>query len=193
MLGAAESDWWNLPAGRACRVPMMPFPSPRPAVDLGPTALVDEHGPRVYAMCSRLAPDPEDCYQEIWEKVLGAIARFDPAGAASVGTWIGTIARRHLVDRHRRRKVRGEVVSITALPSVDPGADEVLARRQREARVEAALQRLPEAHRSVVVLHHIHGVSLEQLAEDEGVPIGTVKSRLHRGRIRLADLLGGEA
>lgn len=155
-------------------------------------SLVDEHGPRVFAMCARLAPDPEDCYQEIWEKVVGALARFDPSGAASIGTWIATIARRHLVDRHRRRLVRGEVVEIGALPAADPAPDEALARAQRRARVEAAVRQLPEAHRRVVVLHHVHGVPLETIAEEEGVPLGTVKSRLHRGRARLAELVGGD-
>jgi RNA polymerase sigma-70 factor (ECF subfamily) len=155
-------------------------------------SLIREHGPRVFAMCARLAADPEDCYQEIWEKVLSALDRFDPQGPATLGTWIATIARRHLIDRHRRRQARGEVLSIAQLPSVDPGADEQVARAQRRARVEAAVARLPEAQRRVVVLHHIHGVPLEKLAEEEEVPIGTLKSRLHRGRTRLAELLGGE-
>lgn len=176
---------------------MQPSPLPDPTVaaaskgDLrARNALVDAHGPRVFAMCGRLAADPEDCYQEIWEKVLGALDRFDPGGPASIGTWIATIARRHLIDRHRRRRVRGEVVSIAGLPAVDPAADEALARHQRQARVEAAIQHLPDAHRRVVVLHHLHGIPLEELALDEGVPVGTLKSRLHRGRARLAELLG---
>ena len=50
--------------------------------------------------------------------------------------------------------------------------------------------RLTDSHRRVVVLHHIHGVPLEQLAADEGVALGTIKSRLHRGRAHLAELLG---
>jgi RNA polymerase sigma-70 factor, ECF subfamily len=156
-------------------------------------SLVQAHGPRVYALCSRLAPDPEDCYQEIWEKVLGALDRFDPRGPASIGTWIATIARRHLIDRHRRRTVRGEVVPIGGLASPDLALDEALSRRERQARVEAAVQALPEPMRRVVVLHHVHGVPLEQLAEEEGVAVGTIKSRLHRGRARLAELLGGES
>src|SRR5262245_55463564 len=116
------------------------IPTDPPDVD----ALIAAHDPRVYAMCVRLAPDPDDCYQEVWEKVLGAIDRFDPAGSASIATWISSVARNHLIDRHRRRLVRGEVVSIGALPAVDPGADEVVAARQRRERVEAAVQRLPD-------------------------------------------------
>jgi RNA polymerase sigma-70 factor (ECF subfamily) len=161
--------------------------------DADADALIAAHGPRVYAMCVRLAPDPDDCYQEVWEKVLGALDRFDPAGSATIGTWIASVARNHLIDRHRRRQVRGEVVSIEALPAVSPGADEIVAATQFRERVEAAVQRLPDALKRVVVLHHVHGVPLDQLAEEEGVPVGTVKSRLHRGRIQLAELLGGDA
>lgn len=175
----------------------MPQPShasdraPDPAAQVD--ALVDAHGPRVFAMCARLAPDPDDCYQEIWEKVIGALGRFDPSGPASIGTWIATVARRHLIDRHRRRVARGQVLPLTGLASPEPAADEAIARAQRHARVEAALARLPEPQRRVVVLHHIHGVPLEQLADEEGVAIGTLKSRLHRGRARLAELMGGAA
>ena len=153
------------------------------------TALVRAHGPLVWALCRRLAADPDDAYQAIWERVLRALPRFDPGGAASIRSWIAVVARRHLTDRHRRRAVRGEVVSIEALPPVDPDAEERVSRRQRQARLEAALERLPAAQREVVVLHHIHGVALATLAEEEGVALGTIKSRLHRGRARLAQLL----
>ncbi len=167
-------------------------PARRAAADPRPEDLVEQHGPRIYAMCARLDPDPEEGYQEIWERVLGALERFDPTGPASIGAWIATIARHHLIDRHRRRGARGQVVPVDRLPSVEPGVDERIAARQREARVEAALRRLPEAHRRVLVLHHVHGVPLEELARDEEVAVGTVKSRLHRARTRLAELLGGE-
>lgn len=178
---------------------MMPSPRLEPHLDAATrgdrtaqSALIGTHGPKIWAMCARLAADPEDCYQEIWEKVLGALSRFNPAGPATLGTWISTIARRHLIDMHRRRRARGEPQTIGQLPALEPGAEEQLAEQQRRARVELALQRLPEAHRRVLVLHHIHGVPLEELAREEEVAIGTIKSRLHRGRTRLAELLGGD-
>ncbi len=177
--------------------PALTSPAPDPTLELairGDTAarsrIVDRHGPRVYALCRRLAADPEDCYQEIWEKVLKALDRFDPAGTASLGGWISVIARRHLTDRHRRLKVRGEVVPLAGIPAVDEGIDERIAARQRRDRLEAAIVRLPYAQRQVVVLHHIQGVSLEEIAADEDLSLGTVKSRLHRGRARLSALLG---
>ena len=159
--------------------------------DAAQQTLVSRHGPQVYALCRRLASDPEDCYQEIWEKVLSALPRFSPDGPP-IGAWIHTIARRHLTDRHRRLQTRGQIVSIEALPPIDPGIDEHIATRQRQVRLEAALLRLPLPLRCVVVLHHIHGRALVDIAQEEGVAVGTIKSRLHRGRARLAALMRDE-
>jgi RNA polymerase sigma-70 factor, ECF subfamily len=153
--------------------------------------LVRLHGPAVYGLCRRLTPDPEDSYQEIWLKVFVALPGFDPDGAASLRTWIIVIAHRHLVDRHRRRVARGRVVPFDdALPAEAPSADERLAARRRAARLEEALTHLPEPQRRVVVLHHLEGIPLAELAASEGVAVGTIKSRLHRGRGHLARLLG---
>jgi RNA polymerase sigma factor (sigma-70 family) len=152
--------------------------------------LLQLHGPAVYSVCRRLAPDPDDCYQEVWEKVFAAIARFDPSGPASLSTWILTIAHRHLVDRHRRRSVRGIVVQLTDLRDERGGPDEVVSRKEPRAQLERALERLSDEHRRVVVLHHIHDLPLDAIAAAEGVAVGTVKSRLHRARAELARHLG---
>jgi RNA polymerase sigma-70 factor (ECF subfamily) len=149
---------------------------------------VRAHGPSVWGLCRRLCPEPDDAYQEVWEKVLGALARFDPAGPATLRTWILAVTHRHLVDLHRRRRVRGDVVALPEL-AVVIDADEPIDRQRRVKRVEVALNCLPEGHRRVILLHHLHGLPLEQIAETEGVALGTVKSRLHRGRARLAELL----
>ncbi len=159
-------------------------------------ALLEEHGPVVFGLCRRLTPDPEDAYQEIWAKAFAALPRFDVGGRASLRTWLMTIAHRHLVDRHRRRVVRGEVVPLReeALPAAEGGdADARIDERRRSVRLSAALAKLPDAQRRVVVLHHLHGVPLADLAKSEGASVGTIKSRLHRGRGKLAELLGGSA
>lgn len=156
--------------------------------------LVERHGPRVWGLCTRLAPgEAEDCYQQIWEKVLRALPGFDPNGAATLDTWIGTIARRTLIDRHRRRSVRGEVVELGDLRAPARDLEGLVDLRRQEARLERALKLLPPGQRRVVVLHHMHGVPLATLAAEEGVALGTVKSRLHRGRGRLLQILGGSA
>jgi RNA polymerase sigma-70 factor (ECF subfamily) len=152
---------------------------------MDPSARVARYGPLVWALCRRLDPQPEDAYQEIWEKALKA--RFDLDGPASYATWLTTIAHRHLVDRHRRRTTRGVEDECDELPDPGPDAPELLARHGTNVRLEAALAALPEAHRRVVVLHHVHEVPLDAIAASEGVPLGTVKSRLHRARAALAE------
>ncbi|MCO4769600.1 MAG: sigma-70 family RNA polymerase sigma factor [Deltaproteobacteria bacterium] len=154
--------------------------------------LLAEQGPRVYGLCRRLDPDPDDAYQAIWEKVLRGLHRFDPTGPSPLRSWIMTVAHRHLVDRHRRRTVRGVVLSLAEPPEalareLDPESSAV--RNRAHQQLDAALAQLPEPGRRVVVLHHIHGLDLSTIAQGEGVAIGTVKSRLSRARARLHDLL----
>ncbi|MCB9761767.1 MAG: RNA polymerase sigma factor [Alphaproteobacteria bacterium] len=152
-------------------------------------ALLEQHGPRVYALCTRLSHQPDDAYQEIWARIFQRLDRFDPHGAASLQTWIATLAHRTLVDHHRRRAARGDPLPLGELPAQAPAVDEQLSARARAAQLDQALSRLPEGQRRVVVLHHIEGLSLDEIAREEGVAVGTVKSRLHRGRARLAQLL----
>lgn len=157
--------------------------------------LLTREGPRVYALCRRLDHDPDDAYQAIWEKVVRHLDRFDVRGPQPFVSWLMTVAHRHLVDRHRRRRVRGVVVPFAEPPegASDPAAPdrEVDAARARD-RLEDAIASLPDAGRRVVVLHHIHGQELSAIAAAEGVAVGTVKSRLHRARARLQELLSAD-
>lgn len=155
--------------------------------------LVRTHGATIYSLCRRLDPDPDDAFQEIWAKAFRGLARFDPSGPASLRTWLVHVAHRHLVDRHRRRKVRGEVVDIDQIPPVPATVEERLSDHERRVRLEAALGRLPEPLRRIVVLHHLEGVPLADLAAGEGCAVGTVKSRLHRARARLMGWLAEES
>lgn len=151
--------------------------------------LVQVHGPLVYALCRRLCSDPEDAYQDVWSKVFGALRRFDPGRAGQLRSWIATITRRHLVDRHRRAQVRGRPEAPDALADPGPSPHQLASRAELRDRLEAALQDLPMAQRTAVVAHDVHGTPLGEIAADEGVALGTIKSRLHRGRARLAALL----
>jgi RNA polymerase sigma-70 factor (ECF subfamily) len=74
-----------------------------------------------------------------------------------------------------------------------PAADEVLASLTLPEQVQAALARLPEDFRAAVVLCDVVGQSYDQIAEILGVPVGTVRSRIHRGRALLRQALGADA
>ncbi len=149
-------------------------------------ALVQRHGPLLWSLCRRLDPEPEDAYQECWEKVLKGLPRFRAEGAARLNTWMMTVAHNHLVDRFRRRRPT-EPFDEALLPANESYGESVAG--ENEAALEAALLRLPPARRRVLVLHHLHGLSLEAIAASEGTPLGTIKSRLHRARAELLGLL----
>lgn len=150
-------------------------------------ALIDAHGPRVWSLCRRLDPQPDDAAQEVWLRVARGLPTFDPGGAATLGTWIGRVAWRHLIDRQRRRAARPEAPLLDEPAGEDP--QDLHERTDAHRRLDAALRRLPDEQRRAVVLHHVEGVDLAEIAAAEGVPVGTIKSRLHRGRARLATLL----
>jgi len=153
--------------------------------------LIERYGPLVWSLCRRLDPEPDDAYQEVWEKVFRGLRRFDPHGSAKLSTWISVVTHRHLVDRHRKRSTRGVEVDLeNHMPQTRPVEDR-LDRAARVAALERALGRLPEGQRRVVVLHHLRGLPLEAIAEGEMIAVGTVKSRLHRARARLTQILGG--
>ncbi len=185
--------------GRDTTLPAPPHPAeeidvPRAAAGdpAARRALVRVHGPLVWSLCRRLDPDPDDAYQEVWEKLLRRLDRFEPSGPASLRTWLATVVHRHLIDRHRRRGTRGDVIPLTVVAADDPAADERLHGARRSALLERALRQLPAPQRRVVVLHHLHELPLDEIAAAEGVAVGTVKSRLHRGRGRLAQILGDD-
>lgn len=136
-----------------------------------------------------MSASPEDDYQAIWEKVFRSLDRVDTA--RDPAPWIATLARRHLIDRHRRQKVRGEVLEFSDVASQAPDPARQASARQGIGDLEAVLATLPEAQRRVVVLHHVQGLRLERIAAEEGVALGTIKSRLHRARAELVRRLGG--
>ncbi len=102
--------------------------------------------------------------------------------------WVRTVAWRLAVSRWRRSRRAVRLYPRVAVAEASPpqGTDE-------ELDVRAALGRLPEGQRLVLVLHELCDLSVEQVARQTGLPVGTVKSRLARGRAALADLLGSDS
>jgi RNA polymerase sigma-70 factor (ECF subfamily) len=169
--------------------------------------LVAEHSGDVYALLFRLTNDSEearDLTQETFLRAFQSIDRF--RGDASLKTWIYRIAINQARNRWRwwRRRKREVTVSLDAtddqnqqplaatLPSensLNP-EQETLA-REREAQLRAALLGLRSAFRESVVLRDVEGFSYEEIAEMLQISIGTVKSRIARGRLELRRQLEG--
>jgi len=152
--------------------------------------LLDRHADRVHAICRRIVGDPEDTLdatQEALIAVARGITRFD--GRAAFTTWLHRIATNAALDELRRRKRRVLTTSPRDdLP--DAGASTVEQRVAAKLDVDAALAQVPEDFRVAVVLRDLCDLDYPEIAEVLGVPAGTVKSRISRGRQALAGLLG---
>jgi len=158
-------------------------------------ALVARYSQRVYTMAYRMAgndADAKDLAQEAFLRVFRALRSVDPS--AHLDSWLHRIVTNLFIDMLRRRpRARvesldapvttpkgGEVVREIADGRTDPEAD--VLDRQMEAEVQQALMALHPDLRAVVVLSDIEGSAYEEIAEMLGIPVGTVKSRLHRAR-----------
>lgn len=147
--------------------------------------LVAMHGPAIWSAVSRVCPDPADAYQDAWAKIIVSLPTFSPEGTASLRTWMLTITHRQLVDRWRRRKLRQVEPLYEEEAPAEGGSPPGL-----RLDLELSLATLPESHRRAIVFYHLQDRDLDEIAQAEGVPVGTIKSRLHRGRAALAMMLG---
>jgi RNA polymerase sigma-70 factor (ECF subfamily) len=172
--------------------------------------LIAQYHQPLYSLIARSVNDPADAAdltQEVFIKVFRSIRSFH--GDASLRTWLYRIAlheasnQRRWWSRHKRQEVTidspydqeedGNSVCLSATLADEGNSpfDNVAQSEVRE-RVEAALRQIPEAFRTVVVLREIEGFAYEEIAEILNVNLGTVKSRLTRGRSALRALMIAE-
>jgi RNA polymerase sigma-70 factor (ECF subfamily) len=151
------------------------------------------HGRTIYNFAYRLtgnAHDAHDLVQEVLLRVRRGLQAYAPTG--SFEGWLWRITRNAFLDEIRRRKRRPTV----PLPDGDredsgaaPGPDEELATARLSEDVQRALLELPYDFREAVVLCDVVGLSYEEIADAAAIPVGTVRSRIHRGRRMLRGLL----
>ncbi len=153
--------------------------------------LVAAYQDRVYQVAYRITGHREDAWdaaQEAFVRAFRGLRAF--RGEASLSTWITRIAVNTALDVVRRRPPRALSAADGALAAPDV-TDEVL-RRDQQRRVQQAITALPADQRAAVILRDVQGLSYDEIAELLRVPIGTVRSRLSRGRdtlrVALADL-----
>jgi RNA polymerase sigma-70 factor (ECF subfamily) len=145
--------------------------------------LLHAHADRIHAVCRRIVGDPDDALdatQEAMIAVARGITRFD--GSARISTWIYRVATNAALDELRRRKRRPLPAEAEITPDpLGDGTGAVDARLD----VDAALASLPEDFRVAVVLRDLCDLDYGEIAEALNVPIGTVRSRIARGRAAL--------
>jgi RNA polymerase sigma-70 factor (ECF subfamily) len=151
-------------------------------------ALYERYAPRVYAVVRRIAGDDDlaqDYAQEAWIRAIRALPTF--RGDARFSTWLHRIAVNAALQALRRADTRGrrEAPMPEAVP-VGPKARDALL----QDRLEAALDRLPNGMRQVLILHDVEGYTHEEIGEVLGVASGTSKSQLFKARAKMRTLLG---
>jgi RNA polymerase sigma-70 factor (ECF subfamily) len=151
--------------------------------------LLDRHTDRVYAICRRVLIDREDALDATQEALIAVARRigtFD--GRAQFTTWLYRVAMNAALDESRRRARRPLPIDLnTDRASADVPIDSLVADR---VDVDAALATIPEEFRAAVALRDLGGLDYADIAEILGIPPGTVRSRIARGRAALADRLG---
>lgn len=156
-------------------------------------ALFERFAGRVKAYAIRAgvgAADADEIAQDVMVSVWRHAADFDPARAA-VSTWIFAIARNRRIDHHRRgARPAPDPEDPLFQPDTEPDGLAALTAAEREARLQAALGALPEEQRRVLVASFWRGLSHGQIAAEEGLPLGTVKSRIRLAFRHLHSLLG---
>jgi RNA polymerase sigma-70 factor (ECF subfamily) len=162
--------------------------------------LVSRYQARLYNAVIRVVDNPEDAADVVQDAFLNAYQSLHSfKGDAEFFTWLYRIAFNTAISLKRKKRA---TVSLDASgpeggidpddPSeyIKPGA--ALQRSEEEAQLQEAMNRLSHEHREVLVLKDIEGLKYEEIAEILGVPIGTIRSRLHRARLELRDLLPPE-
>jgi RNA polymerase sigma factor (sigma-70 family) len=132
--------------------------------------------------------DAEDLVSEIFIKVYENLGRYRPEHAFS--TWLYRIAANHILDwQRRRRREKGFEEIDERIPDRAIPTDERAVRTETSERVRRLLPRLEEKYRSILILMHVEGMKVEEIAHLLGLPTGTVKTRLSRGRARFAEII----
>jgi RNA polymerase sigma-70 factor (ECF subfamily) len=174
---------------RSARAPAAPaaHATAEPAAWTPPSwdEIVREHADRVYRLAYRLAGnqhDAEDLTQETFIRVFRSLATYQPG---TFEGWLHRITTNLFLDLARRRsrlRMEGLPEDAERLPGDDPSPEQAYAQSHLDPDLQAALDSLSPEFRAAVVLCDVEGLSYEEIGATLGVKLGTVRSRIHRGR-----------
>lgn len=160
--------------------------------------LLKLHTRKIFNLCCRFTGRPleaEDLTQEIFIKIFQTLRSYDVA-QGTFATWLSRVARNHLVDHYRRTKkdritssLDEEEGAIERTPSLTAGPGAQVESRERKELLQMGLDKLSPDLREAVILRDLNDLDYDEIARVLGVPQGTVKSRINRGRLELARVL----
>ncbi len=146
---------------------------------------------RLFVQRTGSATDADDLLQETFIKIYLNLHRYNPD--YTFGQWAYTVARNTFIDFARKRQ-EGLFLDdrSSAAPSLTPTPEERVINQQQHMKIERSLRSMPERYRQLAVLRFLDEYSYEEIAEKLAMPIGTVKTRIHRAREQLFALLTKE-
>ncbi len=150
------------------------------------TALFEHFAPRVKAFLIKSGADhamAEECAQDVMVTVWKKAAQFDPS-RASVATWIFTIARNRRIDMLRRDR-RPEPEDLSWGPDEEPDQLDILSLQQESDQLAAAIAQLPHKQRVMIERAYFGDLTHSEIADETGLPLGTIKSRIRLALERL--------
>ena len=170
-----------------------PYETPDPWVPPTWEEVVAQHSAKVYRLAYRLTGnqhDAEDLTQEVFVRVFRSLENFKPG---TLDGWLHRITTNLFLDQARRRsRIRFDALADDAearLAGREPGPERSYEMNNLDLDVQAALEELPPDFRAAVVLCDLEGLSYDEVADALGVKLGTVRSRIHRGRMLLREKL----
>jgi RNA polymerase sigma-70 factor (ECF subfamily) len=159
--------------------------------------VVRQHADRVYRLAYRLSgnrADAEDLTQETFVRVFRSLAEYQPG---TFEGWLHRITTNLFLDLVRRRqRIRFDALPDDVgdrLASREAGPEQVYEQMNLDPEIQAALDALPPDFRVAVVLCDLEQLSYEEIAATLGIKVGTVRSRIHRGRVLLREALAHHA
>lgn len=151
---------------------------------------------KLFGICLRILKDrseAEDALQEVYVNVWRKAASFDPSRASPI-TWLAAMARNRAIDRVRSSGRRKQDPIELAAPVADdaPSAPDLLQQEQESRRLQTCLGELEERQRRAIRAAFFDGFTYSELAERSEVPLGTMKSWVRRGLLKLRECLGND-
>jgi RNA polymerase sigma-70 factor (ECF subfamily) len=194
---ASVGDQEVVAGGRGTKANAMP-PAELPDEDMVPWAVptwedvVRQHGDRVYRLAYRLAGnqhDAEDITQETFIRVFKSLASYQPG---TFEGWLHRITTNIFLDMVRRRsrvRMNGLPDDTDRIAGKDLSPEDVYSNTHLDPDLQASLDELAPEFRAAVVLCDVEGLSYEEIGATLGIKLGTVRSRIHRGRLALRQAL----
>jgi RNA polymerase sigma factor (sigma-70 family) len=153
--------------------------------------IVERVHPTAYAVVRGVlgnSDEVEDVLQNVYIKIHRGLGAF--RGESRLSTWIYQIARNEAINAARRRRLEGPPVDEVVLPAgEDTNPETAYSRRELSAKMETAIAGLEENYRMALELRYMGERSYEEIADTLGLPIGTVKTYIYRGKVQLKKVL----